>query len=103
MPAIWLQLILSSSIICTCIPTLKRVLVDLQTGMMAGTISVFFEQSISGHIDEGDSSASKEKDVVGQRLGSGSASQYRVRRDSLDIERSDSHSMIRENVIEADY
>ncbi|KAA8646818.1 uncharacterized protein ATNIH1004_005493 [Aspergillus tanneri] len=48
MPAIWLQLVQSSSILCTCIPSLKRVLADLQTGMMAGTISEFFELSVSG-------------------------------------------------------
>lgn len=65
MPAIWLQLILSSSILCTCIPTLKRVLADLQTGMMAGTVSDFFEQSVSGQNSK-DRSVSKS----GQRSGS---------------------------------
>lgn len=48
MPAIWSQLVLSLSIVCSCIPSLKRVLVDLQTGMMAGTVSDFFELSVSG-------------------------------------------------------
>lgn len=48
MPAIWLQLVQSASIVCTCIPSLKRVLADLQTGMMAGAISEFFELSVSG-------------------------------------------------------
>ncbi|KAJ5566056.1 hypothetical protein N7535_007694 [Penicillium sp. DV-2018c] len=100
MPAIWLQLILSSSIICTCIPTLKRVLVDLQTGMMGGTISVFFEQSHSGHNSEGNSSSSKEKDAAGQRSGAGLASQYPVRRDSLDAELMGSHMSMRDNVID---
>ncbi|KAJ5124383.1 uncharacterized protein N7515_008208 [Penicillium bovifimosum] len=102
MPAIWLQLILSSSIICTCIPTLKRVLVDLQTGMMAGTISVFLEQSVSGHNSQENSSPSKEKDSVGQKSGSGLASQYRVRRDSLDAELMGSYSTMRDTVIERD-
>lgn len=48
MPAIWLQLTQSGSIVRTCIPSLKRVLADLQTGMMAGVISEFFELSVSG-------------------------------------------------------
>ncbi|KNG91035.1 hypothetical protein ANOM_000758 [Aspergillus nomiae NRRL 13137] len=48
MPTIWLQLIQSASILCTCIPSLKRALAELQTGMMAGTVSEFFELSVSG-------------------------------------------------------
>ncbi|KAI9037551.1 uncharacterized protein KD926_000199 [Aspergillus affinis] len=43
MPSIWLQFLQSVSIVCSCIPSLKRVLADLQTGMMAGTISELFE------------------------------------------------------------
>lgn len=39
---------LSLSIITACIPSLRRVLADLQTGMMAGTVSQFFELSVSG-------------------------------------------------------
>ncbi|KAB8204884.1 hypothetical protein BDV34DRAFT_110518 [Aspergillus parasiticus] len=48
MPTLWLQLVQSASIICTCIPSLKRVFAELQTGMMAGTVSEFFELSVSG-------------------------------------------------------
>ncbi|RAQ48440.1 hypothetical protein AFGD_008423 [Aspergillus flavus] len=48
MPTLWFQLLQSASIICTCIPSLKRVFVELQTGMMAGTVSEFFELSVSG-------------------------------------------------------
>lgn len=97
MPAIWLQLILSSSILCTCIPTLKRVLAELQTGMMAGVVSDFFENSVSGHTNSGDRSASKSDNAVGQRSGSGSASRSPILRDSLDVERVDSQKNLREN------
>ncbi|KAE8135384.1 hypothetical protein BDV38DRAFT_252700 [Aspergillus pseudotamarii] len=48
MPTLWLQLIQGASIICTCIPNLKRALAELQTGMMAGTVSELFELSVSG-------------------------------------------------------
>ncbi|KGO44072.1 hypothetical protein PEX2_020590 [Penicillium expansum] len=101
MPAIWLQLILSSSILCTCIPTLKRVLAELQTGMMAGVVSDFFEHSVSGHTNSGDRSASKFDNAVGQRSGSGSGSASRspILRDSLDVERVDSQKSLRENAI----
>ncbi|CAP86009.1 Pc20g06800 [Penicillium rubens Wisconsin 54-1255] len=97
MPAIWLQLILSSSIICTCIPTLKRVLAELQTGMMAGIVSDFFEQSVSGHTNSGDRSASKSDNAVGQGSGSGSASRSPIRKYSFDIERVDGQKSLREN------
>lgn len=39
---------ISLSIVTACIPSLRRVLADLQTGMMAGTVSEFFELSVSG-------------------------------------------------------
>lgn len=97
MPVIWLQLILSSSILCTCIPTLERVLAELQTGMMAGVVSDFFENSVSGHTNSGDRSASKSDNAVGQRSGSGSASRSPSLRDSLDVERVDSQKNLREN------
>ncbi|KOS36837.1 hypothetical protein ACN38_g12391 [Penicillium nordicum] len=97
MPAIWLQLILSSSILCTCIPTLKRVLAELQTGMMAGVVSDFFEHSVSGHTNSGDRSASKSDNAVGQRSGSGSASRSPNPRHSLDAERVESQKNLREN------
>lgn len=90
MPAIWLQLILSSSILCTCLPTLKRVLAELQTGMMAGVVSDFFEQSISGHTNSGDRSASKSDNAIGQRSGSGSASHSQIPRELFDFEHGDS-------------
>ncbi|KAE8368441.1 hypothetical protein BDV27DRAFT_153994 [Aspergillus caelatus] len=48
MPTLWLQFIQGASIICTCIPSLKRALAELQTGMMAGTVSELFELSVSG-------------------------------------------------------
>lgn len=99
MPAIWLQLILSSSIICTCIPTLKRVLADLQTGMMAGTVSDFFEQSISGQASTGDRSASKSDNSNGQRSGSGSASHFQTQRDLLGSEFMGSQRISRDNAI----
>ncbi|CAI7574745.1 unnamed protein product [Penicillium glandicola] len=101
MPAIWLQLILSSSILCTCIPTLKRVLAELQTGMMAGAISDFFEHSVSGHTNTGDRSASKSDNAIGQIAGSGSGSESRSqsRRDLFDVERVDSQKNLCENGI----
>ena len=97
MPLIWLQLILSSSIICTCIPTLKRVLAELQTGMMAGVVSDFFEQSVSGHTNSEDRSASKSDNAVGQGSASASASRSPLRENSLDIERVDSDKSLRGN------
>ncbi|KAJ5816733.1 hypothetical protein N7447_008966 [Penicillium robsamsonii] len=99
MPAIWLQLILSSSILCTCIPTLKRVLAELQTGMMAGVVSDFFEQSISGHTNYGDRSASKSDNAIGQRSGSGSAFRSRIRSDSVNLERVDSQKNLQANAV----
>lgn len=39
---------ISLSIVTACIPSLRRVLSELQTGMMAGTVSQFFELSVSG-------------------------------------------------------
>ncbi|EAU29926.1 predicted protein [Aspergillus terreus NIH2624] len=65
MPAIWLQLVLSTSIVCNCIPPLRRVLADLQTGMMAGTVTEFFEYSVSGG----------RSNITGDRSGSRSGSQ----------------------------
>ncbi|PGH09749.1 hypothetical protein GX51_00429 [Blastomyces parvus] len=47
-PTIWAQATLSISIITSCIPSLKRVLADLQTGLMAGRVTEFLELSISG-------------------------------------------------------
>ncbi|EEH05173.1 conserved hypothetical protein [Histoplasma capsulatum G186AR] len=47
-PTIWAQATLCISIITTCIPSLKRVMADLQTGLMAGRVTEFLELSISG-------------------------------------------------------
>ena len=44
-PSIWLQSTLGLSLVTTCIPNLKRVLDNLQSGLMAGTISEFHELS----------------------------------------------------------
>jgi hypothetical protein len=74
MPAVWSQLVQSTSIVCTCIPSLKRVLADLQTGMMAGTVSDFFELSVSGggvtQYGSGSNSKSRSGYVAGSVLGS---------------------------------
>ncbi|OGM48422.1 hypothetical protein ABOM_003390 [Aspergillus bombycis] len=59
MPTLWLQLIQCASIVCTCILSLKRALAELQTGMMAGTVSEFFELSVSGTHGTTDGSTSK--------------------------------------------
>lgn len=99
MPAIWLQLILSTSILCTCIPTLKRVLADLQTGMMAGTVSEFFEQSVSGHTNSGSGSASKSDSGIGQESGSDSAPHSRIRSESYGVKRIDSQMILRDHDI----
>ncbi|CAG7967813.1 unnamed protein product [Penicillium salamii] len=99
MPAIWLQLILSSSILCTCIPTLKRVLADLQTGMMAGTVSDFFEQSVSGHTNTGSQSVSKSSSGIGQRSASPSIPHTRFQRSSFGVERMDSQTILRDHAI----
>ncbi|CAG8098535.1 unnamed protein product [Penicillium salamii] len=99
MPAIWLQLILSSSILCTCIPTLKRVLADLQTGMMAGTVSDFFEQSVSGHTNTGSQSVSKSGSGIGQRSASSSTPHSRFQRSSFGVERMDSQTILRDHAI----
>ncbi|KAJ5520452.1 hypothetical protein N7463_000905 [Penicillium fimorum] len=101
MPAIWLQLILSSSILCTCIPTLKRVLAEFQTGMMAGIVSDFFEQSISGPTNSGDRSASRSDNAIGQRSGSGSAPRSQIRNDSVDLESMESQKNLQENAVRA--
>ncbi|KAE8153504.1 hypothetical protein BDV25DRAFT_136795 [Aspergillus avenaceus] len=53
MPIIWLQLLQCASIVCTCIPSMKRALADLQTGMMSGAISEWFELSVSGQQHSG--------------------------------------------------
>ncbi|OGE54603.1 hypothetical protein PENARI_c006G03754 [Penicillium arizonense] len=101
MPAIWLQLILSSSILCTCIPTLKRVLADLQTGMMAGTVSDFFEQSVSGQNSK-DRSTSKSGSGIGQRSGSATHSSSPIsvsHGDRPSVERVDSQKILRDNAI----
>ncbi|OQE29828.1 hypothetical protein PENSTE_c002G10402 [Penicillium steckii] len=100
MPAIWLQLVQSTSILCTCLPTLKRVLSDLQTGMMAGTVSDFFETSVSGEHATLDGS-SKSGSRIGQRSRSGSAmnSQGGFHRSRPQIERMDSRRILRENII----
>jgi hypothetical protein len=95
MPTIWLQLILSSSIICTCIPTLKRVLADLQTGMMSGAVSDFFEQSVSGHTNTESQSGSKSDSGNGHKPGSTPKS--RLRRDSIGVERMDSKKNLCDN------
>ncbi|KAJ5780642.1 hypothetical protein N7457_005802, partial [Penicillium paradoxum] len=96
MPVIWLQLTLSASIICTCIPTLKRVLADLQTGMMAGIVTDCFEQSISSRSNEGDRTASRINDSMEQKLesGPGSALHNSFR---TDLECRDSQKILREN------
>ncbi|KAJ5335228.1 hypothetical protein N7452_007631 [Penicillium brevicompactum] len=99
MPAIWLQLILSLSILCTCIPTLKRVLADLQTGMMAGTVSDFFEQSVSRHTNTGSQSGSKSGSGIGQRSPSTSTPHSRPRRDSMGVERMNSQTILRDHAI----
>ncbi|KAL4891992.1 hypothetical protein BDV59DRAFT_180642 [Aspergillus ambiguus] len=71
MPVIWLQLTLGSSIVCNCIPPLRRVLADLQTGMMAGTVTDFFEFSVSGgrSNNTGDTSTSKSGSQIGRSKG----------------------------------
>lgn len=47
-PSIWTQSLISLSIVTACIPGLKRFLSDLQTGLMAGAITEFYELSVSG-------------------------------------------------------
>jgi hypothetical protein len=74
-PAIWFQVVQSLSIVCACIPGLKRVLADLQTGMMGGTVSEFFELTVSGGrtntlYGSGTKSASKSGYGVGSGLHS---------------------------------
>ncbi|KAE8327712.1 hypothetical protein BDV39DRAFT_78023 [Aspergillus sergii] len=58
MPTLWLQMVQSASIICTCVPSLKPAFAELQTGMMAGTVSEFFELSVSGAQGTADGSTS---------------------------------------------
>lgn len=100
MPAIWLQLVQSTSLLCTCIPTLKRVLSDLQTGMMAGTVSDFFEISVSGGAATVDGS-SKSGSQIGQRSRSRSAinSLGGTHRSRPNLDRMDSRKILRDNVI----
>lgn len=102
MPAIWLQLVQSASLLCTCIPTLERALADLRTGMMAGTVSDFFETSVSGHSsghgNTGDGSASKSGSGTGQRTGSARAFAG-LSWSPARVERVDSQTGLRGNVI----
>lgn len=98
MPVIWMQLVESSSILCTCIPMLKRVLSDLQTGMMAGAVSDGLQYSVSEE-QYGSNSGSR----VGQR--SVSALQSRSRNSYVaayrggrpEIERVDSQKNLRDH------
>lgn len=65
--------------------------------MMAGVVSDFFEQSVSGHTNSEDRSASKSDNAVGQGSGRGSAFRSPIQKDSLDVERVDSQKNLREN------
>ncbi|KAK2741143.1 hypothetical protein FQN57_005745 [Myotisia sp. PD_48] len=47
-PIVWTQAMLCLSIVSTCIPSLKRVLAALQTGLMSGMITECYELSVSG-------------------------------------------------------
>lgn len=46
-PTIWSQVMLNLSIITACLPSLKRVLTDLQSGLAASSIPEGFEDSVS--------------------------------------------------------
>ncbi|KAJ5965405.1 hypothetical protein N7481_012119, partial [Penicillium waksmanii] len=110
MPAIWLQLVQSASIICTCIPTLKRVFSDLRTGMMAGAVSDFFEISVSGGHGTGSGTMIDSSSKSGSRVGRRSRSRSRSgsalnslggfhRSSRPKVERMESQKNLRENVI----
>ena len=103
MPAIWLQLIQSTSIICTCVPTLKRVLADLQTGMMGGAVSDFFEMSVSGARSNPDGSGSKPDSAASAsapRTRSRSAGVWSgFHRSHSVVERVESQERLRDDVI----
>lgn len=48
MPLIWTQIMLHVSIITACIPSIKRFLADVQSGLMGATISEQYEMTHSG-------------------------------------------------------
>lgn len=48
MPVIWTQIMLGVSIITACIPSIKRFLADVQSGLMGATISEQYEMTHSG-------------------------------------------------------
>ena len=117
MPAIWLQLVQSASLLCTCIPTLKRVLADLQTGMMAGAVSDFFEMSVSGGHNNsnndagegsGSGSASKSRgstSLLGQRIVTGSTRAFPggLHRGRPRVDPMESQTRLRENLLVQSY
>ncbi|KAK5133798.1 hypothetical protein LTR08_007227 [Meristemomyces frigidus] len=47
-PVIWTQVMLSMSIITSCIPSIKRFFIDVQSGLMGVTISEVYELTHSG-------------------------------------------------------
>ncbi|KAL5357145.1 hypothetical protein BJX96DRAFT_143967 [Aspergillus floccosus] len=105
MPAIWLQLVLSTSIVSNCIPPLRRVLADLQTGMMAGAVTEFFEFSVSGgqSNNTGDRSGSRSGSQVGLKKtrprGSKSRNIFQRSSSLHGVDRRESQRNLREDVI----
>jgi hypothetical protein len=65
--------------------------------MMAGTVSDFFEQSVSGHTNSGSQSASKSDSGIGQKFGPGPQSP--PWKDSIGVERTESQKSLRENAV----
>ncbi|RMZ86275.1 hypothetical protein DV736_g6498, partial [Chaetothyriales sp. CBS 134916] len=47
-PTLWMQAMLNTSIITACIPSIKRFLADMQSGIMAAGLSEHYEQTHSG-------------------------------------------------------
>lgn len=107
MPAVWLQLVQSTSLVSHCIPPLRRVLANLQTGMMGGMVTDFFELSVSGGPSShtGGTTASKTGYQVGRRAGRSRRSKARnslsagFTRSRLEVERKDSQRNLRDDAI----
>lgn len=72
--SIWIQATLGVSLVTTCIPSLKRVLENLQCGLMAGTVSEFHELSRpedSAVYGYGTGSKAGGSKISGRRLSAG--------------------------------
>jgi hypothetical protein len=89
-PAIWTQAMLNTSIMTACIPSIKRFLTDIQSGLMAAGISEYYEHTHTG----GKSGYGTATYAKGTSLGSKLASRLGV----SSVSKSPSNSALRSRV-----